>query len=240
MKMMINSGENFDLSVDYDHGYDESVTFVEGYFSDEELSEKSILDAGCRTGYYAKVCADKGAGLVTGIDLSKKCIEKASIKFSDTKNLKFLRGNILDLAEFPDNSFDILYCVGTIFYLNFDEMKIAMKEFERVVKPGGKILVSFHKEKGTVTRLVRTIANIIPLPIYAVFSELMSWIVGPLMKGLIGRNVSRHYIKYDILLSLRGLYFGHPFSIDSKYRINTVETEFSSEKTTETYKIINS
>ena len=237
--MEADSGENFDNSVGYDHDLLESKYFIEGYFKDSELQGKTILDAGCRTGYNTKICADKGALLATGIDLSRKCVEKASIKYTDVKNARFLYGNIMDLNEFADESFDVLVCVGTIFYLSHDNMKVAMNEFKRVVKKGGTILVSFQKEKGLMTRAVKTFANLVPLPLFLILAEVMSWMMGPLMKGLIGRNVSRDYIKYDILISLRDLHFGHPFTIDQKYRIDTVETEFSSEKTTATYKINN-
>ena len=115
----MDSGKVFDNSVSYKHSMSESMKLVGSYFTDKEIKNKIVLDAGCRLGYNSCAFVLKKCRLVIGVDLSKKCIRAASLNFQKCKNMKFYYG----------------------------DMKKALGEFVRVVKSGGTILVTFQKEK---------------------------------------------------------------------------------------------
>jgi len=61
-------------------------------------------------------------------------------------NLEFVQGDAMNLA-FEDNHFDGLYSIGAIKHFS-DPVK-ALKEFLRVVKPGGKIVVAEFLHEAT-------------------------------------------------------------------------------------------
>ncbi|OGK29793.1 hypothetical protein A3F29_01830 [Candidatus Roizmanbacteria bacterium RIFCSPHIGHO2_12_FULL_33_9] len=232
-----NSGEVFDNAVSFFHADEEAKKFIDYYFSDEEIKDKKILDAGTRVGDYALQLVNKGAQFVTGIDLSKKSIDVAERKFATNKKLKFYQGNIRKLSMFHDSEFDIVLCVGTIMYLKPKDMKKAFNELLRVARPRGTILIAFQKNKNYLAQLFTIIANLMPMKIYLGLINILAMTIQPFSPILIGRKAGIDYLKYDVLLSLRGLHYGIPFSIPKKFRIKTASCEYSSEKMTATFKI---
>lgn len=235
--MSSNSGKVFDNTVDYSYKKEEVEEFLSYYFTDNEIKNKAVLDAGCRTGYFSCGFIERGAKEVIGIDLSKECIEFARNKYGHIKNIKFIQGDISNLKQFHDSLFDIVFCVGTICYLKPEQIQVALKEFLRVTKPDGIILVLFQKEKGTAARLVRFLANIIPLRLYLFLINNFAYLIKPFLKPMLGRKISLDHLKYDVLLSLRGVFFGIPVEIPDKYRVVTASTIHSSEKTSTSFKI---
>ena len=232
-----NSGIVFNHTKNYSLNQKEVKKFLNYYFTNKELKNKIILDAGCRVGDYSIGLIKKGAKFVKGIDLSEECIKTTKKKYLKNKKLNFQTGNITNLPMFKDSTFDIVICVGTIFYLPPEGMKKALKEFIRLTKPNGTILILFHKEKGVLGNTARFIANKIPLKIYLFLIEYFAFLLRPLVNKLIDRKVNINYLKYDILLSLRGIHFGIPISIPERFRMKTVTCENCSEKTTTSYKI---
>ena len=100
-----------------------------------------ILDVGCGPGnltaYLAELVGEHGA--VVGIDPSEERIALARDTFR-SQNLAFHVGRAEDLARFPPASFDVLYCNSTLHWVA-DQAR-ALREFGRVLKPGGRLGVS--------------------------------------------------------------------------------------------------
>mgnify|MGYP001561770017 FL=1 len=114
----INSGKIFNHSKNYFLNQSEVKKFLDYYFSDKEVKNNIILDAGCRVGDYSIGLIKKGARKIEGIDLSEECIKIAKKKYANNKNLNFRVGEITNLKTFKDSTFDIVICVGTIFYIS--------------------------------------------------------------------------------------------------------------------------
>ena len=73
-----------------------------------------------------------------GIDLSKSLIEIARNKHPD---IEFRQGNILNLP-FEDESFDGVWAHASLVHLETTEEVVrALREFNRVLKPGGVMLI---------------------------------------------------------------------------------------------------
>ncbi len=227
--------ETFDYS-SYLIRESEVKKFISSVFTDKELNNKIILDAGCRLGEYSQILAEQ-AKSVTGIDISKKSIKIANSR-NKSNNLIFQHGDITNLP-FKDNSFDAIFCIGSMPYLNKEQTEKAMAEFSRVTKRDGTILLTFQKEKGIIGNLARFTANIFPLKIWMAISDVFSPILAPVASILLKRKISKEYLKYGIFLSLRGVHFGIPKSMNKyeKFRIKTPECINYSEETTATYKI---
>jgi ubiquinone/menaquinone biosynthesis C-methylase UbiE len=231
-----NSGKVFDATAQFTQDLAPIHQFIDYYFTKEEIQGKTVLDAGCRVGDYVMAMAEKGVVKASGIDLSEDCVKVAQQRTQHIPNVAFYQGDITQMTQFENDSFDILICVGTIVYLPLPQMQIALKEFFRVVKDGGIILVLFQKKKGLILKLVRWVANILPLGLYKILVNIFAYILIPIVGFFAGRKVNLQTAKY-LLIGLRGLYFGIPDGVSEEFRIKTITLEQCSEKSTASYKI---
>ncbi len=117
------------------------------------------MDVGTRTGVIAILLAQLVHN-VTGIDLSGKMLEKAKEKAKEL-GLK-IKFDICDAENlyFEDESFDAVVCRYLLWTL--PNPKRAIKEWVRVVKPGGKVVVIDGKwfDRSISSRLRRIMGNI--------------------------------------------------------------------------------
>jgi ubiquinone/menaquinone biosynthesis C-methylase UbiE len=104
-------------------------------------SGELVLDAGCGVGGSARLMAEQFNCKVTGIDLAQKFIEAAKFLTQCTSfenNAEFKQGSILKM-DFDDNTFDAVLCQHVL--MNIEDKTAACKEFYRVLKPGGKLIL---------------------------------------------------------------------------------------------------
>ena len=119
-----------------------------------------ILDAGCGDGSWDFRIAKKCKKII-GVDISKNAFLKSKKKA--LKNMSFQKMNIESL-KFPNKSFDKIYCVEAIEHLLHYEK--ALKEFNRVLKPRGKLIVSYPLADKTVVGKIGIALHIRkPIPI---------------------------------------------------------------------------
>lgn len=94
-----------------------------------------VLDVGCGTGEMAGKLMRRGYE-VWGLDLAESMIRYARDRCASDR---FEVGDI-EHIPFADNTFDAVVCLGVIEYLDTDEQ--ALREIRRVLKPGGRAVVS--------------------------------------------------------------------------------------------------
>jgi len=111
----------------------EALSLLE--FPDPE--EAMVLDVGCGTGFATEGLLEH-ADVVYGIDQSEHQLEKAYAKFGKHGRVRFHRGDA-ERLPFASNSFDIVWSSGSIEY--WPNPILALREFRRVLKPGGQVLV---------------------------------------------------------------------------------------------------
>jgi ubiquinone/menaquinone biosynthesis C-methylase UbiE len=105
-----------------------------------DVEGKRVLDAGCGNGYLSRLLSKKGAEVV-GIDISRRAIEMAKEMEDRTKmGIKYHVGSVSDLSLFEDRSFDIV--VSNIVLTGIQDIDAAIKEFYRVLRTGGKLVIS--------------------------------------------------------------------------------------------------
>lgn len=93
----------------------------------------NILDAGCGTGGDLNYL--KKYGNVIGVDISEK-----ALLYSKRRGHKVARGDVNDLP-FKDNHFDLVVASDSLYHRWVDDKK-AVREFYRVLKGGGLLLVN--------------------------------------------------------------------------------------------------
>lgn len=104
-----------------------------------ETAGKRALDVGTGTGQLAMYLARNGFD-VTGIDISEQMIARArQYAVESGLNIDFRIGD----AEYPDfanDQFDVVVCRNLLWTLPRPEN--AIREWQRVIKPGGRLVIS--------------------------------------------------------------------------------------------------
>lgn len=108
----------------------------------------ALLDVGCGGGRtVSKLCRMVGNGKVYGIDYSELCVSKS--KKLNQKNILCSKADIIkasvSLLPFDDEKFDVVTAVET-YYFWPDKLE-GLKEINRILKHGGKILLIFEMLK---------------------------------------------------------------------------------------------
>ena len=101
------------------------------------VAGRRVLDAGCGSGPIYSDLRARGA-VVTGIDSSVGMLEQARLRLGTDADLA-----VADLAEpltFDNDTFDDVIASQTLHYLK--EWAPTLAEFRRVLKPGGRLIVS--------------------------------------------------------------------------------------------------
>jgi sarcosine/dimethylglycine N-methyltransferase len=108
------------------------VTFPENAF---------ILDAGCGIGGSSRLLSKQLSCKIIGVDLADEFIGAANYLTRAThfeKQVKFQQGSVLDLP-FDKGTFDGVLCQHIL--MNIEDKACAIKEFHRILKPGGKLVL---------------------------------------------------------------------------------------------------
>ena len=93
-----------------------------------------VLDVGCGTGVFLRMCADRGAA-VSGLDAAAGLLEiaQASVPEAD------LRLDDLQVLPYEDGSFDVVTGFTSFFFA--DDMVAALREAKRVARPGAPVVI---------------------------------------------------------------------------------------------------
>jgi len=111
--------------------------YLEGLSKSFLPSKKKVLETGSGSGGGIAIFAKYGHEAF-GLDISPVAVEKASGMYKD---VNFTCKDLFDMP-YEDNSFDVLFNSGLIEHFEYPSNVEAVKAMSRVVKPGGKIIIS--------------------------------------------------------------------------------------------------
>ena len=97
-----------------------------------------VLDIGCGPGVMVERLVNDGFEFF-GVDISEGMIQECRERFGRVKSAHFSVGRIEKL-DFPDAYFDAIICMGVVEYI--DDDAAAVKEMARVLKPGGRAIIT--------------------------------------------------------------------------------------------------
>ncbi|MEO6457663.1 MAG: class I SAM-dependent methyltransferase [Chloroflexia bacterium] len=104
------------------------------------VSDGDACDLSCGPGQLARYLHDHGVN-VFGLDISPGMIKEAR---QAHPGIKFIQGDIRDL-DLPDASLAGIAAFYSLIHLPREEVTGVLKELRRSLKPGGVLLLSFHK-----------------------------------------------------------------------------------------------
>lgn len=154
------SANNEDRIRDYDRIaklFDHRLGFYTRQTIDEAVriarltGNERILDACCGTGELLQLLGLAGhRGQITGIDFSDTMLNVAARRLAPYKNIEIKRGHVthVDIAA---NEVDVIFNTNAFHYLN--DPNAVLREFERVLKPHGRLIMVDLAATTQLTRL---------------------------------------------------------------------------------------
>ncbi len=103
----------------------------------QAAKDRTVLDAGCGTGYGSRLLAEGGAREVVGVDIAQAVLEAVAPTMPESVRLEV--GDLRQL-ELDDDSFDLIVCFEVIEH--FEDPFPVLDELIRVLQPGGLLLIS--------------------------------------------------------------------------------------------------
>jgi SAM-dependent methyltransferase len=93
-----------------------------------------VLDVGCATGVFLRMCADRGAA-VTGLDAAERLLAIARARVPEAE----LSHGDLQTLPYPDDSFDLVTGFTSFFFAQ--DIVAALREARRVARPGAPVVI---------------------------------------------------------------------------------------------------
>lgn len=120
-------------------------------------ADMAVLDVGCGQGRMARPMTEFLTGRYEGFDIDKSGIEWCQVEYKDASNFTFHHANVFNARynetgsvaaknfQFPfeDNSFDRVFLTSVFTHMFKDDVENYLAEIARVLKPGGKCLVTW-------------------------------------------------------------------------------------------------
>jgi ubiquinone/menaquinone biosynthesis C-methylase UbiE len=108
-------------------------------FANERRGQGEVCDMGCGPGHVARYLKDKGLD-VFGLDLSPAMLIEARQLNPD---IRFIAGNVMKL-ELPAQSLGGITAFYAIVNIPEESLPAVFGQMQRVLKPGGVLLLAFH------------------------------------------------------------------------------------------------
>lgn len=140
------------------HEYNDSSDgkFVEGMYDSlvkeiQKSESGKILDVGCGNGNLF-TCLPDGKYELHGVDFSENMIEEAKRNCKTTAAFSVADAENL---PFDDNTFDIIVCNASFHH--YTHPNTVLKEMNRVLRPGGKLLIGDPYVPGIARPLINVL-----------------------------------------------------------------------------------
>jgi ubiquinone/menaquinone biosynthesis C-methylase UbiE len=116
----------------------------------KERGIKRILDLGSGAGRHLVFLAKEGFEM-SGIDSSQTAVKINREKLeSEGLEADLKVGDIYEKLPYPDDFFDAIVSIQVIHHSTISNIRVVIKELERILRPGGLIFITVPKSKKTM------------------------------------------------------------------------------------------
>lgn len=159
------------IASDFDAGYSRSRAFRERFELWSDLiarharRDDAVLDAGCGSGVFSRVAARHTASVVA-LDGSEAMIALAEQKAraEGLGNITHRVGLLDELAQWDAGQFDLILSSSVLEYV--DDYQAAVCSFVRLLRPGGRLIISMPNADSLYRRLERLAFSLTGRPRY--------------------------------------------------------------------------
>ena len=116
--------------------------YAETGWSQDDMKDNWILDAGCGNGRFLEVCSRADCQVV-GVDTSS-AIDAAGGLFGERENVHLVQASIYHLP-FAPGAFDKCYCIGVIQHT--PDPKKSIRALPKLVKANGQVALTIYEKK---------------------------------------------------------------------------------------------
>jgi len=116
----------------------------------ESIQRKRILDAGSGTGNLSIRLRAQGATVI-GIDSSE--VAHTIHRFKDP-SVRLVKRSLEEKLPFSNAEFDHVACLSVLFALSSEGRRRALDEFRRVLKPGGRLIISVASKDRKLSKIL--------------------------------------------------------------------------------------
>lgn len=114
-------------------------------FDKDLYKDKTVCDFGCGWGIGTFIIKYNGATAVTGIEANDQSFIDARA-FYEQPSVRFVNQYMYQ-TYLDAESFDLVTCIETIEHVDFEERDLTIKEAWRILKSGGRFLISTPEQK---------------------------------------------------------------------------------------------
>src|SRR3989344_3681307 len=133
----------------YKHHTKKRVDYLDSVFKKYNLLKKmQILDAGCGDGINLRFLTKIPDSIITGVDYNFIRMKRAQKNIGNKMN--FVVSDLLEHG-FKDSSFDMIFCSHVLEHITEDLE--ALKNFYRMLKPGGFLILGVPNEGAILWKL---------------------------------------------------------------------------------------
>jgi ubiquinone/menaquinone biosynthesis C-methylase UbiE len=158
----------------------------------------NVLDVGCGDGTTAMPMAQLG-GNVLGVDIARNLVDagNARVKKEGISNCRFQEGDVTNLAELKDKSFDLVVSIfGAMFAPRPNEVG---KQLVRVTKPGGRIIMGnwIPGDPTFVAQILKVSSAYTPPPPEGFISPMLWGVESYAVERFVQAGVPRENISFE-------------------------------------------
>lgn len=165
---------------------------VEMFFSESEIANRSVLDAGCGTAVFSCVFAEKGVRDVIALDLTDGSLLQAKRRAEglESGKIRFVRATMLCLP-FRNDTFDLVWAWGAVHHT--DRPREALAELCRMVKTGGVLFLAVYLQTRWTWfhEAIRKVCLLLPSCVHRPAAALLALIAAPIVALFKKREKSR-------------------------------------------------
>ena len=148
--------------------------------------EQRVLDVGCGTGALTVRAALRGAR-VKGIDVNPQVLEIAQQRIKEAnppQEVELCQIGVAELGAEEAQSYDVVMSGLCFSELTEDELVYALREVERILKPGGTLLIADEVQPASLGK--RVLHGLLRFPL-ALITYLITQTTTSAVKNLPGR-----------------------------------------------------
>jgi len=154
-------------------------------------TEGNLLDIGTGSGKLIQILSsEKGINCV-GVDTNTEMLLEAKNKLKETP-VRLLKIEANKKLPFKENSFNYITICSVLFHLNKESIDFLLKDSQRILKKGGKIIVLTPTGKGNILTLAKHYFSVkncsINIWFYATRNRAKQWVNKKYLKQYTDEN----------------------------------------------------